>query len=75
MGKKQENGYVITLPVEDSNLVSIDNQMAILGLNVALEATVSRVILEHVDLRTPNKVTQETEHGMLSVHGRILIHA
>lgn len=50
-----EYRYVISLPVEDSNLVSIDNQMAILGLNVALEATMSRVILEHVDLKCPTK--------------------
>jgi hypothetical protein len=38
--------------LEDSDGVTINDELAVLGFNLSLEAAVDRVILEHVDLIT-----------------------
>lgn len=38
--------------MEDCDLVSVDDEFATLSLDLTLEAAVSGVILEHVDLKT-----------------------
>jgi hypothetical protein len=38
--------------LEDSDGVTIDDKLAIFGLNISFEAAVDRVILEHINLNT-----------------------
>lgn len=54
--------------VENGDGMSIDDQLATLGLHLTLEAAVGGVILEHVDLKGWKKV-----HSVLKEH-RSLAH-
>lgn len=53
--REKEKESKLFLPVVDGDLGAVNEQGAVLGLDVALVATVGGVVLEHVDLRSRNK--------------------
>lgn len=62
-GLGPRNGLGVAL-AEDGDLVSVDDQSAVLGLNLSLESAVGRVVLEHVDH------VVETNEGIIDRHDR-----